>query len=547
MIESWATSLVSGAEWKAIEEFSATITALSTWKSVEAWSGVLYTRVEWQLVETWNTTIFSSPATWELAESWTTTINVLKAWNVVERWEGSIRSAVPWHGIESWSVKITTPPIPDFTVSIAPSSATVQQGASGTATVTIGKIGDYSNSVNLSVSGLPSGCTASFSPSSGTPPFTSTMTISVGRTVPPGTYPITISGRDGEGKVRTAIFTLTVAGLPVSVPTSSINPITPYWQTSLPITITATATDIDGRVVSVALYYRHSSDNFTWAPWTLFGIDNSAPWSWSFTAPEGEGYYEFYSLATDDEGNSEPAPLVASASCGVDLSPPPTPAPISPLDEQLLSTTIPQFIWTEENDLSGITYELAVDDNPDFSSPLLKTGLKTPAYILSENERLAEDVYFWKVRAIDGAGLASEWSDPKRFFVIDLAPTATISIGYVPAGGIIDLDLTPYLVFITKAQITVNFNLSDVTANIREYTAEEFGQKFEWLSPVPGVPYAYYSMVSPQIDKSKVNFTRVEFKISKAWITTNEIDENTIRLMRLVGGRWENVAPTKIG
>ncbi|MEM3402284.1 MAG: PGF-pre-PGF domain-containing protein [Candidatus Hadarchaeales archaeon] len=252
-------------------------------------------------------------------------------------------------------------------------------------------------------------------------------------------------------------------------------------------------------------------------------------------------------MATDDEGNSEPAPLVASARCGVDLSSPPTPTPLSPLDEELLSTTLPQFIWTEENDLSGITYELSIDDNPDFSSPLLKTGLKTASYILQENERLGEDVYFWRVRTIDGSGHVSEWSDAKRFFVIDLTPTATISVGYVPAGGMIDLDLTPYLFFITKAQIVVNTNLSDVTANITEYTAEEFGQKFEWISPAPGIPYAYYSMVSPKVDKTTVNFTRVEFRISKSWLKTNEVDENTIRLLRLVGGRWENITPTKIG
>lgn len=41
--------------------------------------------------------------------------------------------------------------------------------------------------------------------------------------------------------------------------------------------------------------------------WQLFGVDTDGRdgWSWSFNAPEGYGYYEFISVATDRAGNKE--------------------------------------------------------------------------------------------------------------------------------------------------------------------------------------------------------------------------------------------------
>jgi hypothetical protein len=70
-------------------------------------------------------------------------------------------------------------------------------------------------------------------------------------------------------------------------------------------------------VAGVELYYRHSLDNSTWGEWTSYGTDSAAPYSWSFTAPDGYALYEFYSVATDVAGNVEEPPEQADASCGV--------------------------------------------------------------------------------------------------------------------------------------------------------------------------------------------------------------------------------------
>jgi len=105
------------------------------------------------------------------------------------------------------------PPAPDFTISVSPTSGSVVQGGSAGATVSITSIGGFTNTVSLSTSGLPSGATASFSPSSGTPSFNSTLTISTASTTPAGTYTITITGTGG-GKTYTTTFSLTVTAPP---------------------------------------------------------------------------------------------------------------------------------------------------------------------------------------------------------------------------------------------------------------------------------------------------------------------------------------------
>jgi flagellar hook assembly protein FlgD len=104
----------------------------------------------------------------------------------------------------------------------------------------------------------------------------------------------------------------TTCGFDTTLPTSSVDLIETYWKNStmVPFAVTATASNSLSGVSSVELYYRYSVDNSTWGSWTSFGVDGEAPWSWTFSAPEGDGYYEFYSVATDEAGNDEAVPAI---------------------------------------------------------------------------------------------------------------------------------------------------------------------------------------------------------------------------------------------
>ncbi|MEI9897102.1 MAG: hypothetical protein WDN28_25380 [Chthoniobacter sp.] len=66
-------------------------------------------------------------------------------------------------------------------------------------------------------------------------------------------------------------------------------------------------------VSQVQFYYRYSTDDITWTPWTSFQTVNATPWTATFNYGNGYGYYEFYSVATDTNGSLEPAPAFADA------------------------------------------------------------------------------------------------------------------------------------------------------------------------------------------------------------------------------------------
>lgn len=88
-------------------------------------------------------------------------------------------------------------PNPDFMLSAGPSSAGVsRRGGQVRYTVTVTPTGGFGGIVALSVSGLPSGSSASFNPSS-LSSGTSTLTVTVPGSAPRGTYTLTMTGTSG--------------------------------------------------------------------------------------------------------------------------------------------------------------------------------------------------------------------------------------------------------------------------------------------------------------------------------------------------------------
>jgi len=68
--------------------------------------------------------------------------------------------------------------------------------------------------------------------------------------------------------------------------------------------------------------------------------------------------------------------------------------------------TVPYILdWTSVES-ENVTYTLIVDDNPDFSSPVLvRNGLTASSCVIGESEQLPVDTdLFWKVTAIGASG-----------------------------------------------------------------------------------------------------------------------------------------------
>ncbi|MEV1332607.1 M28 family peptidase [Micromonospora costi] len=98
----------------------------------------------------------------------------------------------------------------DFSVAVSPTSGSVARGSSRTVTVTTATTSGSPQAVALSASGLPSGVTVTFSPSSVTSGGSSTMTVSASASAATGAFTITVTGTGSQ--TRTATYALTVTG-----------------------------------------------------------------------------------------------------------------------------------------------------------------------------------------------------------------------------------------------------------------------------------------------------------------------------------------------
>ncbi len=145
--------------------------------------------------------------------------------------------------------KVTAPP--DFSLGAA--NVTVANGASGSSTVTVFPTGGFTGSVTLSVSGLPSGVSATF----GTNPTTSTsvLTFTASGAAVAGNSTITITGTSGT-LTHTTILTLTIG--PAQLQQLLGNPGFENGSTTAPWTLTA------GVINSSTAQPPHSG---TWDAW----------------------------------------------------------------------------------------------------------------------------------------------------------------------------------------------------------------------------------------------------------------------------------------
>lgn len=117
---------------------------------------------------------------------------------------------------------------PNFSITASPASQTVTAGGGTSYTATVAALGGFTGVVTFSASGLPSGASASFNPTSVTGSGSSTMSVTTGTSTPAGTYTLTITGTSGT-LVHSTTVTLVVnpvGGTPdftISVSPASLN------------------------------------------------------------------------------------------------------------------------------------------------------------------------------------------------------------------------------------------------------------------------------------------------------------------------------------
>jgi hypothetical protein len=115
---------------------------------------------------------------------------------------------------------------PAFTISAAPSAIDVNQGRSASSTIALSSQGGFNSATTLSLSALPNGVTAGFSPNPVTPPangsLTSTLTFTASAIATVGTTNVTVTGTSAL-LVQTTTIALTVS-LPGGALTAAYDP-----------------------------------------------------------------------------------------------------------------------------------------------------------------------------------------------------------------------------------------------------------------------------------------------------------------------------------
>ena len=139
---------------------------------------------------------------------------------------------------------------PNFTLAASPGSLSVAPGSQGSTTISSAVSNGFSSAISLTASGMPSGATVSFNPSTITAPGSgnSTMTVTVGSGTATGSYPITVTG-NGGGIQQNITVTLTVGTSLISYVQG--NYAVPQAAASVPVKFNAAQFAGDLNVVAV--------------------------------------------------------------------------------------------------------------------------------------------------------------------------------------------------------------------------------------------------------------------------------------------------------
>ncbi|MBC7219569.1 MAG: PGF-pre-PGF domain-containing protein, partial [Hadesarchaea archaeon] len=496
LIESWTATAQAPTQWHLIESWTGTASSPSTmWYRIESWTATVEAPAQWYLIESWTSTA-RAPAQWNLIESWTITVRASSVWNLIESWTGAVRAPAEWHPIESWTATIRT-------------TTEWHLIQSWSATVSAPQVWNLIDT------------------------WTATLRAQTSWKA--------IESWTGAIKAPAAwklVEAWTISVSAPGVPSSSINPITPFWIKATPFTITATASDPSsgGYVVTMKLWYRYSKDKLSWSSWENFG-DNTGPNSWSFTAPAGDGYYQFYSIAVDDGGNKEPAPNVADALCGVDTVPPSIVAVVINNNEPSTTSTSVTITVLAVDSTSGVAQMQFSNDGVSWTE--WEAFSTTRQYLLQPGIG-TRTVY---VRVRDNAGLVSAIASDSIELIAVKIKGAAATIASIPSGMSATADLTPFQLCITGLTITAKTELKDVIVAVNQTSYQELLAEGKVTYPPFGIVYHLFWEIETNVPSSSLASVKIHFRLEKAWIQLNGVDEKTISLYRFTNG-WQQL-PTE--
>ncbi len=132
-----------------------------------------------------------------------------------------------------------------------------------------------------------------------------------------------------------------------------------------------------------------------------------------------DGEYAWFVEASDSAGNTTNS--TQTDTFGIDMTKPDAPVLVNPLNNSC--SNVNTFIWNRATDnFSGVkNYEIWYDDDSLFGSPSVQMPADTTCTAI-----LSEQIYFWRVRAIDNCDNIGNWSTRWSFEYDSTIPAVPI-------------------------------------------------------------------------------------------------------------------------
>ncbi len=245
-----------------------------------------------------------SPASFSAPGSGTSTVTLTAASNAAP---GTYSIAIngPGNGQSTAAtVSVTISAPAHVTLTASPAAITVSAGSSGSTKVTSTLSNGFSAAVALSVTGLPSGVTATLAPTSFSAPGsgTSTVTLTAASNAAPGTYNVTING-PGSSLSTAATVSVTISAPAHVTLTASPSAISVAPGSSGTTKVTSTVSNGFSAAVSLSVTGLPSGVTATLAP-TSFSAPGSGTSTVRLTAASNAAPGT-YSIAINGPGSGQ--------------------------------------------------------------------------------------------------------------------------------------------------------------------------------------------------------------------------------------------------
>jgi PGF-pre-PGF domain-containing protein len=102
-------------------------------------------------------------------------------------------------------------------------------------------------------------------------------------------------------------------------------------------------------------------------------------------------------------------------------------------------------------------------------------------------------------------------------------------------------DFTEYQIFATKISVTAKQGVPGGEFRVLQIKTEDLANTPEGAALPSGVVRCYFGIIDTNIDDNRIQSAKIEFTVPRVWAEQNDVDENTIKLLRWFGDNWQEL------